>query len=176
MEGPSPASGGFAAKAVAAYATAVKALVLAMTAVAGAGVLAMMCVTVADVVLRAFRRPLTGAFDIVSIAGAVVLACSLPYTTAVKGHVAIEFFFHKLGRKGRIAVDALTRLVACAFFGMLCRQAVLYGRGLRASGEVTPTLQVPKFWVAYVVALSCAATMLVIVGHILRPGRELIKP
>ena len=92
------------------YHRALRALVKALAYVAGASLMVMVLVTSADVVLRIFRLSLTGAYDIVKIAAAITIAAALPYTTAIKGHVAIEYFFHKLGRRGRIVVDALMRL------------------------------------------------------------------
>lgn len=162
--------------ALALYARGVRALALALAAVAGLGILTMMAVTCADVALRALGSPLTGAVDVVSLAGAVTLACALPYTTAVKGHVAIEYFFHKLGRRGRVAVDTAARTAAIALFGCLAWRSAAYGASLWRSGQVTPTLQVPVFWVPYLIAGCCGVTALVILGHLLRPGRELIQP
>ncbi len=155
---------------------AVRRLVLGLAAVAGAGILVMMGVTCTDVVLRVFGRPLTGAYDIVGVAGAVTIACALPYTTAVKGHVAIEYFFHKLGRRGRLVVDTATRLLGMGLFGMLAWRSVLYGFVLKASGVATPTLQLPFYWIPWVIAAACALVVLVILGNLLHPGKELIKP
>lgn len=154
----------------------VRVVVYALAGVAGLGVLAMMSVTCADVVLRIFDRSLTGAVDLVTLAGAVTIACALPYTTAVKGHVAVEYFFHKLGRRGRVVVDTLTRLLAIGMFAVVCRESIRYGGKLHANGEVTMTLDIPTFWVPYVIAFASGTVALVILGHLLHPGKELIKP
>ena len=84
--------------------------------VAGCGILVMIFVTFLDVVLRIFRCSIVVAFDIVKVAGVITTACALPYTTAVKGHVAIEYFFHRLNRLGRIAVDTFARILGMVFF------------------------------------------------------------
>ena len=159
-----------------AYLRALRAVVLALAAVSGLAILAMIAVTCADVVFRAFGRPLTGAFDIVRVAGAVAIACALPYTTAVKGHVAIEYFFQKLNRPGRILVDTVCRLLVMGLFSVFTWQCVMYGNSLRRTGEVSLTLQIPMFWVAYVIAGACAVTVLVKIHNLLHPGREMIKP
>jgi len=150
-------------------------LVLASGALAGAGVLAMIAVTCLDVVLRQFGHPLVGAYDLVRIAGGLTLACALPVTTAVKGHVAIEFFFHKLHRRGRIVVDSLMRLLQCGAFLIAARECARHGQKLLRSGEVTPTLQWPTFWVLWVLAGACFLTALVTLFHLVQPGRELIR-
>jgi TRAP-type C4-dicarboxylate transport system permease small subunit len=154
----------------------VRVAVQAMEIVAAVGIVTMMLVTCVDVVLRLFGRPLTGALDIVKVAGAVTIAGALPYTTAVKGHVAIEYFFQKLGRRGRIIVDTFARLLGMVLFGLLAWQCIGYGAALRASGEVTATLQMPIFWVPWVLAVSCGVTCLTILYNLLHPGRAMIRP
>ena len=154
----------------------VRGLVYLLAGIAGFGVVAMMGVTCLDVVLRLFGRPLVGAYDIVRIAGAITIACGLPYTTAVKGHVAIEYFFHKLSRRGRVVIDSLVRTACIVLFGFLSWQSVRYGLALKQSGQVTMTLQIPVFWLPYVIALACGAMVLVILYNLLHPGREMIKP
>lgn len=158
------------------YARIVRALVYALVVTAAAGILAMMTVTCVEIVLRIFGKSLTGVLDIVKICGAISTAGALPYTTACKGHVAIEFFFQKLSRPLRAVVDALSRLCVLGLFGFLAFECVQYGMALRDRGQVTPTLQVPEFWVPFVLAASCSVVCLVKVYHLFHPGKELIKP
>jgi TRAP-type C4-dicarboxylate transport system permease small subunit len=144
--------------------------------VAGAGLMAMVVVTTLDVVLRVFRISLPGAYDLVRIAGALTIAAALPYTTAVKGHVAIEYFFHQLGRRGRVVVDALMRLGGMALFGMLAWGSVAFGSSLKRSGEVSLTVQLPMFWVPYVLAASCVLVVLIKLYHLAHPGKPMLEP
>jgi len=151
-------------------------VVLSLAWVAGASLIVMVLVTVSDVVLRALNLPLTGAYDIVKIAATIAVAAALPYTTAIKGHVAIEYFFHKLGRRGRVVVDALMRLGGITLFSVLAWGCVQYGNSLREKGEVSMTLQMPVFWVPYVVAASCALVVLIKIYHLSHPGKPMLKP
>ena len=144
--------------------------------VAAAGLMVMVLVTSAEVVLRIFRLSLTGAYDIVKIAAAITISAALPYTTAIKGHVAIEYFFHKLNRRGRIVVDALMRLGGMTLFSLLAWGCVDYGNSLRVRGEVSMTLQLPVFWVPYVLAASCGLVVLIKLYHVTHPGKPMIKP
>jgi TRAP-type C4-dicarboxylate transport system permease small subunit len=144
--------------------------------IAGVGLLSMMTVTCLDVILRKLGHPLPGAYDLVKVAAGLTIACALPYTTAVKGHVAVEFFYHKLGRGGRVAADTLIRLPIMALFSLFTWQLISYGAKLRRSGEVSMTLQLPVFWVPYVMAFSCALVVLVTLYHLLHPGKALLKP
>ena len=90
-------------------------LVLVSAGVAGAGLVTMMVITCVDVVLRKLGHPLPGAYDLVKMAAGVTIACALPCTTAVKGHVAVEYFFHRLGRRGRVVADTLIRVLIPVF-------------------------------------------------------------
>jgi len=158
------------------YHQALRASVIALAYVACASLMVMVLVTSAEVVLRLFRLSLTGAYDIVKIAAAITIAAALPYTTAIKGHVAIEYFFHKLSGLGRVAVDALMRILAMALFALLGWGCMDYGRSLRARGEVSMTLQLPIFWVPYVLAASCVLVVLIKAYHLTHPGKPMIKP
>ncbi|MGQ9649936.1 MAG: TRAP transporter small permease [Phycisphaerae bacterium] len=159
-----------------AYARTVRVLVYVLEIVAAMGIITMMLLTCAEVVLRIFRVSVTGVVDVVCVAAAVAAAAAIPYTTACKGHVAIEYFFQKLPRRGRIIVDTFIRVCVVVFFGFLSVECVSYGMLLKTKGQVTPTLQMPDFWVPYVLAASCAVVCLVTIYHLFHPGKELIKP
>jgi TRAP-type C4-dicarboxylate transport system permease small subunit len=58
-----------------------------MFALAGAALTAMMLLTAVDVALRAFSRPITGAYELVGLLVAMALGLALPQTTLAKGHV-----------------------------------------------------------------------------------------
>ena len=158
------------------YHDALRKVVMALAYVACAALMVMVIVTSIEVVLRIFRLTMTGAYDIVKIAATLTMAAALPYTTAIKGHVAIEYFFHKLGRRGRVVVDTLMRVSAMALFSLLAWGCVDYGKSLRAKGEVSMTLQLPIFWLPYVLAASCVLVVLIKVYHLTHPGRSLLKP
>jgi TRAP-type C4-dicarboxylate transport system permease small subunit len=153
-----------------------RALVRVSGKLAGLGILFMMAVTCVDIVLRRLGSSIPGAYDLVRIAGGITIAAALPLTTAVKGHVAIEYFFHRLGRRGRIVVDSAMRVIQTAFFLFAAYAFLLRGNRLLRSGEVMPTLQCPIFWLAWVIAFMCLLTALVSLFHLLRPGRPLLRP
>ena len=149
---------------------------MVLAGITGMSIMAMVLITCLDVILRLIGRPLLGAYDLVYISGAVATACALPYTTALKGHVAIEYFFHKLGRRGRIVVDSAVRILGVGLFAVLTWQSALIGHNLRIRGEVTATLQVPIFWVSWLISLCCGMMVLIILYNLLHPGKELLKP
>jgi len=152
-------------------------LVQAMALAAGLAMVAMMAITTADVIMRAgFNRPLRGAYDLVKICGGLALFLALPYTTAIKGHVAVEYFFHTLRRPGRLLVDSANRLISASLCAILARHAAKYGAAQKASGEVSLTLQLPEYPVAYLAAFAFAVAALVILHHLVHPDTELVRP
>src|SRR5512140_1266260 len=94
------------------YKRLLRCLVGGLCLLSAVGIVLMMGITSYDVVSRTiFNSPLRGANDLVSVCAAITLAASLPYTTSLKGHVAIEFLFLKLSRRGRRIGNVLVHSV-----------------------------------------------------------------
>ncbi len=161
-----------------AWARALISLCHGLGAVSGVAILCMIGLICADVVLRLpfIGVSIIGSYDLVRVLGAVSLAAALPYTTAIKGHVAIEFFFHKLGKRARLAVDSLMRVLSIALFGFIAWRCTLYGLDLLATNQVSQTLRLPLFWLPIFIGACAAITGLVVVFHLVRPREEMIKP
>lgn len=160
-----------------AYKRALRGLVMGLCGLSAAGIVFMMAITVFDVVSRTcFKSPLRGSNDLVSVCAAITLAASLPYTTILKGHVAIEFLFLKLSKRGRRIGNVLVHSVIAILFILFAWQCVRYGNAMLEKNQEMVTLRWPLFWVPYVMALCCAATALTVFEHLFFPGQELIKP
>lgn len=151
-------------------------LIHALAVVGSLAVVAIIVVTLADIVGRQFGYPVKGAYDLVRVLGAVAMISALPFTKAVKGHIAIEYFFQKLERRGRAVVDTVMRLFLLALFGLMAWQFVWQGLLFYNSGEVTATLRMPMFWVPWLAALACLVTVGVTLWHLLHPGRSMMRP
>ena len=78
-------------------------------------------------------------------------------------------------RRGRTITDTLMRLAVLALFGLLAWQFSVQGWSFYTSGEVTPTLHMPIFWVPWVAAAACLVTVGVTLWHLLHPGRAMIR-
>jgi TRAP-type C4-dicarboxylate transport system permease small subunit len=163
-------------KIMSAYGRLLRAFVHLLAAIAALSILAMIAITCADVVMRVFRRPILGSFDMIRIAGMISIACALPYTTAVKGHVAIEFLHHKLSRIGSKVLDIFVHFSIMVMFVFLAIRLIAYGQALHKAGQVSATLQIPLFWIPYVISVSCFVAVLVTLHILLHPEKEMIKP
>lgn len=157
------------------YRRSVVLLVRLMAALAAAGILAMIVATCIDIVMRQLGQPMLGVVDIVQLTACVSGICALPYTTAVKGHVAVEFFFQRLPVAWRPWLDGLARLLIAVMFAFLAWRSWLYGNYMQEHDIGTMTLQLPMHWVMRLMSFSFAVTVLVKFQHLLHPGKEMMK-
>jgi TRAP-type C4-dicarboxylate transport system permease small subunit len=151
-------------------------LIVIFAYIAGISIILMILVTVFDVLLRIFNIGITGTYDLVRALGVISVAFALPYVTAVKGHIAIEYFYLKCGKIGRILLDTLFRVSSLIIFGILAYQTFLHGLSLLRTGELFSTLHMPVFWIPFTISFNCLLMMVVFIYHLLHPGKEYIKP
>jgi TRAP-type C4-dicarboxylate transport system permease small subunit len=152
-------------------------LVKSLAILSALGVMAMIGVTCFDIILRLpfINHPIPGAFDIVRMTGVIAIAGALPYTTAVKGHVAVEFLYHKLSHRGRTVLNIFVQMMSMGLFSFAAWQFVQYGIALKQSNQCFQTLELPIFWMPYLMAISFGVVVLVILYQFLRPNKELIR-
>ncbi len=158
------------------YGKGVRVLVYLMAFISALALLFIVGIVVVDVIGRFLGSGIQGSMDYIRLASAVVLGGALPYTTAVKGHIAIEFLFRRIRRTFKIVIDTISRLLMLTLFVLIIFFMIKHGLSLYHSGEVTSTVQLPVFWVPFWLALSFMVTSLVKIYHIFRPGKELIRP
>ena len=131
--------------------------------IAGISLVFLMLLTIADVVLRFFHRPIPGVYELVGFASALAIGLSLPYTSWTRGHVHVDTLLEWLPPRGRKIMQIATRLAAAGLFLTLSYNLVRFGLDLRASGEVSPTLE----WRFYPVVFGLAAAALLQVAVLL---------
>lgn len=128
----------------------------------------MMLLTVSDVILRFMRRPIVGTYELVAFSGAVVIGFALPYTSWLRGHIFVDFLISRFPKMIRNIFNLATRLLAICLFLLIGWNLFLYGRDLYRSGEVSLTLQMPFYPVAYGVGVCCFIQSLVLFCDILK--------
>lgn len=133
-----------------------------LNVIAGITLTVMMSITVADVILRSFRRPIVGTYELVAFSGAVVIGFSLPFTSWVRGHIYVDFIISRFSKKIRNAFNIVTRCMVIWLFLMIGWNLIKFGMDLQRSGEVSLTLQMPFYPVAYGIGICCFIQCLVI--------------
>jgi TRAP-type C4-dicarboxylate transport system permease small subunit len=87
---------------------------------ASAVLLAMMVLTVVDVVARyVFSRPLRGAFEVTELMLVVLIFAGLPLVSFADEHAVMDFVDRLLGPRGRAALHRAIHLLNAAFILLL---------------------------------------------------------
>ncbi len=133
-------------------------LVELMNYLAALSIIAMMLLTCADVLLRFFKHPILGTYELVGLFGALTIALAIPATTLSKGHVAVEFLVEKLPSSGQKICTIIANLLSLSLFALIAWQSFLYANMLKSTGEVTLSLQMPFYPIIYTIS---AASLLV---------------
>lgn len=130
--------------------------------VAGAAIIIMMMLTCADVVLRYFRRPIPGTYELVCFLGSVSVAFAMAYTTIEKGHVSVSFVVDLFPKKIQDIIACLTTSFGLCLFVFVTWQSMVYANDLRLSNEVSLTLELPFYPFVYGIGFSAAVVCLIL--------------
>jgi TRAP-type C4-dicarboxylate transport system permease small subunit len=141
---------------------------IAFDVLAGIGLAFMMGVTIVDVVMRAMGSPIIGAVELICFSGAVVIGFAIPYASWKRAHVFVDLFERALPPPGRNILYILTRIIGIVLFLFIGYNFILYGMGLRQTGEVTPGLKLPFYPITYGLAVSCFLESLTLVCDLVR--------
>lgn len=132
----------------------------------------MMLITLVDVILRFIGKPITGTYELVFLSGAVVIACAIPRTSIEGGHVNVDMVVDHLPSRARRTMAVLTRLCGIAFFFFLGWNLFALGTTLFNKEEVSLTLHVPYYPVAYILGVCSWVECLVLLVDLITRGRE----
>ena len=139
-----------------------------LNVIAGVSLTFLMLLTIVDVILRSFKRPVVGTYELVAFAGAVVIGFSMPLTSFVRQHIFVDFFVLKFSQGVRNIFNIATRGLVIVLFLLVGWNMFTYARDLQRSGEVSLTLQMPFYPVAYGVGVCCLILCLVFVCDIIK--------
>ena len=131
----------------------------------------MMVLTVSDVILRSFKRPILGTYEIIAFSGAVAIGFSVPITSWMRGHVNVDILTSTLSPRVRDALNIGTRCLVIALFLIMSWRLISYGMNLHRVREVSMTLQLPFYPVAYGLGLAFLVQCLVLCCDILKIAR-----
>jgi len=139
-----------------------------MYGIAGVALAGIMFLTVADVFLRLFKLPIMGTYEIVSLLGAVVIGFAIPQTTLERGHVLMDFLTERLSFGGQRVLHLVTRLLAILIFLIIGWNLFILGNDLLKAGQVSLTLKLPEYPVAYGIAFCCLFQCLVLLADLVK--------
>jgi len=140
--------------------------------IAGTVLTSVMLFTVADVILRYLGRPILGSVELVSLASVVVIGFALPHTSWTEAHVNVDFLITSMRPVGRSVTMVLTRIVSIALFAAAGIFLIQKGLYMLKTGEVTSTLQIPFYPIAYGLAACFFLQCLILIFQIVKIAGE----
>lgn len=144
--------------------------------IAALAVVLMMLITSLDVILRLFRHPIPGVYEIVGLLGSLAIAFSLAYTSIEKGHIAVEVLVQKLPPRVQSFITALYSAVSFVFFLLASWVCLEFALELYRSGEVSLTIKMPTYPFVVGIGLGCMLLSMVLFVEFTRSLREIRKP
>ncbi len=139
--------------------------------IGGSALTFMMFLTVADVLMRAGGHPILGTYEIVGLALALVIGFGIPKVSMDRGHVFMEFLIEKCPKNWKAIFNTFTRLLCIGLFLIIGYNLFSVGNEFHMSGEVSPTLKLPFFPVAYGVGVCCFIEVIVFINDIIKIWR-----
>lgn len=133
-----------------------------------AGLLAMMVVTLIDVIgAKLFNTPLLGAMDWVRIFQSVAIAFACAMALIIGRHVQVEFFVNRLPQRAQAVTDSIISLLGLGLFVLIVWRLIDLGYYFQAGGETSATAHVPRCLPAYGIALASIPVCLVFLQKLL---------
>ncbi|MEZ7197433.1 TRAP transporter small permease [Pseudodesulfovibrio karagichevae] len=115
----------------------------------------MAAMTGADVFLRGvFNTPIFGCEEIVAILGVVAVGFALPYAHYQKSHIGVEILVRRLPKRVREIIGLVTNLATLSLVSIITWRMFLYAGTLAESGEVSMNLELPEYYVVYVLSFG----------------------
>lgn len=140
---------------------------------AGAVLVALMLMTVADVAGRYFlNKPLNGVFDLTHFAVSIMTFLGLSYCGWRGGHVVIELLYERLPEGARGSLKKAINLVGCILFGLIAWRTAVQSVDVREMGEASQLMEIPYFPLYWLVAFGCALFAAVMALRIFIPEPE----
>ena len=124
-----------------------------MNYVGGIVLVFMMLLVVSDVVLRIFWKPILGTYEMVSLAGALVIGFAIPKTSLDDAHVYVDFIVTGRSARLRKIFLAVTKFLGFVLFLLLAINMIRKAGELYRAQEVTLTLHIPLYPVAYALGI-----------------------
>jgi TRAP-type C4-dicarboxylate transport system permease small subunit len=146
-----------------------------LVALAAIFLLAIMFLTVANIVMRRFSFPIQGTFELTGLFGAIVGAVVLGYTQKRKENIAVDILFRHFPKTLKRIVCVFGDLCCAGFSVLAAWEIAKIGIKQLTTGEVTETLRIVPYPFVFIAAAGFAALGFVFVIDMLKnvsPGGE----
>ncbi len=146
----------------------VKSLQQGMMVLAGINITMMVLITVTNITLRIFKRPMSGTYELIVFFMIFMVSCSLPYTSWMRAHVRMDLLISVLPVRAQTALNIGTRCAGIALFLTIGVMSIVVGIDLRSSKEVSAILQIPVYIYAFILGCCSFVQCLVLFVDVFR--------
>ena len=143
--------------------------------IAGMAIVAMMLLTCADVVLRYFRRPIPGTYELVCFLGAVAVSFAMAHTTIEKGHVSVSFIVTLFPSRLQRLIECITSCFGLFLFVFIAWHSIIYANDLYVSREVSLTLELPFYPFVYGIGFSAAVVCITLLSNLIKNALKILE-
>jgi TRAP-type transport system small permease protein len=115
----------------------------------------LMTLTVTDIVLRKiFNIGIFGTLEISEFMMVAIVFFSLAECELEDRYVTVDLLVKKLSSKSRVAIDAFVKFFGFILYCFITFAVIIYAGSMRASGEASQDLLLPRFPIIYIAALA----------------------
>ena len=126
--------------------TAVRRLNLYMHYVAGAALLGIFLLTVADIGGRSlFSRPVRGTVEVTAHVLVVLVFLGLAHSEDLGDHITVDLIYVRMGDRGRKVLDIFADVLSILVLGILAYRLYQFGFRQIESGAYTPVRRWPVY-------------------------------
>jgi TRAP-type C4-dicarboxylate transport system permease small subunit len=140
--------------------------------VARGAMIAILLLSIANIVSTAVWRPIFGTYELVGFLTVVTLSCALAYCTISGGHVAVDILVSRFSPRTQTIFDIVTGILSLTIFVILGWQTALYATNMWQKGELSGTLMWPFYPLVYCISFGCFVTCVVL---LLNLGKAVAK-
>jgi TRAP-type C4-dicarboxylate transport system permease small subunit len=136
---------------------------IALTALVSIVMFAMMMLTTADVVGRAFSKPIKGSFEIVTFMLAILIFCALPLISWDEKHIKVNLFDHWIPAPILRALNVLWVVIMTAVMAAITWRMWIQADLMWAGKHVTGFLEWPIAPIVYVMSVLSGFTTIIFI-------------
>jgi TRAP-type transport system small permease protein len=134
--------------------------------ISGVALACLMLLTVSDVILRVFNRPIAGVYDLTMLLGGVIIGLAIPFSTWKGAHVYMGFFIEAVPESWRKVILPITYGLGIFLFLLLGWRLLMYGARLYEQNELSLTVHIPLYPVVLGIGVSCLINSLILLEQL----------
>jgi TRAP-type C4-dicarboxylate transport system permease small subunit len=136
--------------------------------IGGVALLSLTGIACANMLMRPAGVPITGAYELVSFFGALVVALPLGYTQITRSHISVDILAMRYPKRTQRITNLISSFLCTIFFILVASESAIYASTIWKRGETSETLRIVYHPFVYVVALCCLLLALVLLVDFLK--------